>query len=209
MSNEIKKTKVCKSCKTEIPKDAKVCPNCKKRQGLPVWAIIVIVIVALGIIGGIAGGNDSPKSENKKEETSKSATKKSEKKTLFDQDEVVDYNGVKYSVLGVEKTTSKNYDEAKSGKEFVIVKLKIENKSDKKISYNPYDWKMENGNGQIEDNAFTTADNDTSLNSGELNPGGKVEGTIAFEEPIGDENLKILYYNTVINDKPEFQIKIN
>ena len=30
MQNE---TKVCKHCQTEIPKKAKVCPNCRKKQG--------------------------------------------------------------------------------------------------------------------------------------------------------------------------------
>lgn len=31
--SEEKETKVCKYCKSEIPKKAKVCPNCRKKQG--------------------------------------------------------------------------------------------------------------------------------------------------------------------------------
>ena len=52
-------TKLCKHCKTEIPAAAKVCPNCRKKQGgIVKW--IVIVIVVLGVIGAASsGGNDN------------------------------------------------------------------------------------------------------------------------------------------------------
>ncbi len=43
-------TKLCKHCQTEIPKKAKVCPNCRKKQGGKLkWIIIAIVVI--GIIG--------------------------------------------------------------------------------------------------------------------------------------------------------------
>lgn len=57
---EQSQTKQCKYCKTEIPADAKVCPNCKKRQqpsGCLIALIVVIVVVVLiGIIGGGTSG---------------------------------------------------------------------------------------------------------------------------------------------------------
>lgn len=55
-----KKTKLCKYCKTEIPIDTKICPNCKKKQkgGLK-W--VIISVIALGIIGIFnKGSNDEP-----------------------------------------------------------------------------------------------------------------------------------------------------
>ena len=43
-------TKICKHCQSEIPKKAKVCPNCRKKQGGKLkWIIIAIVVI--GIIG--------------------------------------------------------------------------------------------------------------------------------------------------------------
>lgn len=49
-------TKLCKHCKTEIPAAAKVCPNCKKKQGgILKW--VIIGVVAIGIIGAAAGGS--------------------------------------------------------------------------------------------------------------------------------------------------------
>ena len=51
-------TKLCKHCKTEIPADAKVCPNCRKKQGGKMkWIIIAIVVLAV-IGAAVGGGND-------------------------------------------------------------------------------------------------------------------------------------------------------
>ena len=54
--------KICKYCKTEIPKGAKICPNCRKKQKGPLGIIIAVVIVLI-IIGGIAGGGSDSKSD--------------------------------------------------------------------------------------------------------------------------------------------------
>lgn len=74
MENE---TKLCKHCKTSIPKDAKVCPNCRKKQGgVGKWIIIgVIVVILLAALFG--GGDDKPKKvENSKVESTQQDEKK-------------------------------------------------------------------------------------------------------------------------------------
>lgn len=48
-TKEVKETKLCKYCQTEIPKKAKICPNCKKKQGGKLkWIAVAIVIIMLG-----------------------------------------------------------------------------------------------------------------------------------------------------------------
>lgn len=51
-------TKTCKHCATEIPYEAKVCPNCRKKVkgGKVKWILLAIVI--LGILGSLMGGGD-------------------------------------------------------------------------------------------------------------------------------------------------------
>ena len=59
-------TKVCKHCQTEIPKKAKVCPQCRKKQGgIMKW--VLLVLVAAGFLGALAGGEgeESVNDENK------------------------------------------------------------------------------------------------------------------------------------------------
>ena len=54
-------TKICKYCKTEIPKGAKICPNCRKKQKGPLGIIIavILVLIVIGALAGGGGGSDS------------------------------------------------------------------------------------------------------------------------------------------------------
>lgn len=54
---ETNETKLCKHCQTEIPKKAKVCPNCRKKQGGK-WKWVILAVIVLAIIGSAASGND-------------------------------------------------------------------------------------------------------------------------------------------------------
>lgn len=60
MGKEKPTTKICKHCKTEIPYGAKVCPQCRKKQGLGGCLTTIIVLFVIGLLGScFAGGNDN------------------------------------------------------------------------------------------------------------------------------------------------------
>ncbi len=66
----MKNTKICKSCGKEIDKKAKICPYCKKKQGLNTWQIVLIVLAIVVVIGALGGkstenNNDKSSSKNK------------------------------------------------------------------------------------------------------------------------------------------------
>ncbi len=167
-----------------------------------VFGTLFIMIFSLVSCGDSETATSKPKDDKKTEQ-------KKENKTEFSQDEVAIYKDVNYTITKVSKSLGDEFNKPKDGKEFVIISLKIENKSDKKVSYNPFYWKIENGNGQEEDQSIFGADNDTSLESGDLKSGGFVEGTICFEAPKGDNNLKLNFYdNALFDEKPAFQFKI-
>lgn len=93
-------TKTCKYCQTEIPKKAKICPNCKKKQGPKVGLIIAIVVVVFIIIGAIGGGSDSGSSSDTTSTTSSSSTS-STKKDAKPQEEAapIEYTAVSATEL--------------------------------------------------------------------------------------------------------------
>lgn len=74
-------TKICKHCQSEIPKKAKVCPNCRKKQGGKLkWIIIAIVVI--GIIGAAMGGGGSDDSTAKSDSNSKADTDAKQEETI-------------------------------------------------------------------------------------------------------------------------------
>lgn len=85
--------------------------------------------------------------------------------------------------------------------------LKIENKSDEKISYNALDWKIVDSTGdEYIYNPF--GDNNTHLSSGDLNSKGTKTGTVTFEIPEGDSDLTLRYFETILSSEHSFQFKL-
>lgn len=96
MGNETE-TKLCKHCKSEIPKAAKICPNCRKKQGMPKWLIVLIVIVLLAIIGSAAGGSGS-KSE---EQTNSNVSDDASAETTTTKQNTSDEAAISYTAVDV------------------------------------------------------------------------------------------------------------
>lgn len=167
-----------------------------KKKLFKLLGITLVIVLSMSILGACGGEEEGPTSEPAKDEQQE---EKEEPKTEFSQDEVVKYNGVEFTVTEVKKHMGDEFDTPKDGCEYVTVGIKIVNNSEEKISYNPYDWKMENSNGQETDTSIVLTD--TELSSGDLNPGGNVEGTLTFEEPQGDEGLKLNYYDNMLFDE--------
>lgn len=124
MENQTKETKLCKHCQTEISKKAKVCPNCKKKQGGKIkWVIIVIVVLA--IIGSIAGGNDEEGNvKNMVESSQSTANKKNEENstsTYSDEKDVVEY----VEITSTDLINSFNENQVKCKQEYDSKMLKV------------------------------------------------------------------------------------
>lgn len=183
--------KICKDCGKEVSKSAKRCPNCGKKMKKPIVLYVILGIVVLAIISSIVAGNEE--SARKKE---------------FKQDEVATFKDVNYSITNVERTKGKEYFEASAGKEYIIITIKIENKSSEKISYNALDWKLADGTGDEKSYAVFGNDTDKDLNSGDLNAGGTKVGTVAFEISKGDKDLTLKYYETILSSERSFEFDI-
>lgn len=80
MKKEKPTTKICKHCKTEIAYDAKVCPQCRKKQGGKLkWIIIAVVLFAF--LGALGGGEEDNALQNNTDTTSEITNNNNEETT--------------------------------------------------------------------------------------------------------------------------------
>lgn len=162
------------------------------------WVIIVLVLVAIG--GGAS--QEASKVGTVENSTSNETSSTSTENSVFKVGDIIEKNNVRIAVTSVERnySTGNEFTEPKDGKEFVKLNIKIENKSNDRVSYNALDWEIEDSNGNIESymNAmFAQADDD--IGSGDLAAGGVKSGSIVFEVPAGDTGLKAHYKDNIFS----------
>lgn len=61
MENKENEVKKCKHCQSDIPKKAKICPNCRKKQGGKLKFIIAWIFLIIIAIASIGGGDGQGK----------------------------------------------------------------------------------------------------------------------------------------------------
>ena len=97
MSND-NMTKVCKHCQTEIPKKAKVCPQCRKKQGgILKW--MILVVVASGLIGALAGGDSEEEATTSDNTNVVTESQQAEIETDVQEEVAIEYIAVSVSEL--------------------------------------------------------------------------------------------------------------
>jgi hypothetical protein len=83
----------------------------------------------------------------------------------------------------------------------------MENAGSKEVSVNPFHFQVLDSNGVIVDHTFTAVA-ENSLNAVELAPGGKIDGTIPFEVPEGDQGLQLIYQPNWLIDQERVYIDL-
>ncbi len=165
------------------------------------WLIIIIVIIGVGSQMGDKSNNTSTKSTTKTETKSNKKTKSS---TALSKDykvgDTVSYQGYEIKINSVDYSAGGDYDSLDSGEQFVIVNVTITNNTDKKQSYNPYDFKL-NADGNSTDLDSIMVDASNQLNSGYLDKGATVTGNLYGEASTTATSLKLQYQTSFWNDK--------
>lgn len=160
-------------------------PKKKRRK----WPWILGGIVVLIIIIAIAGGNGEPKKVGETNSANSNANQQSE----FAVGDTVKINDYTMTVNKVQRNwqSPADYDKPESGKEYVFVEVTITNEGKNSISYNTFDFKMQDSNGVQKTETYTMSTN--KLNSGDLAPGGKITGNLVYDVPTGATGLKLLF----------------
>lgn len=103
--------------------------------------------------------------------------------------------------------TGNKYMAPGSGNEFVKVTVKLENKTNGDINVSAYDFKLQDGSGSAGYPKSATYALDDKFDNAQLAPNGSKTGSIVFEVPKGDQNLKFIYKVSSVANK-QIEIKL-
>lgn len=216
MKKEKPATKICKFCKTEIPYDAKVCPQCRKKQKANGCLTAIVVVLAIALIGSCFGGGSdntettpstvSEESSIPSKETTAVATSASTS-TVFGVGDTVEVDaGIEMTILSAGEYKSDNQFIAPAdGKIFYKIDVEITNNSDTDttisslVSFEAYedDYSI--------DETYSSGIEDAL--SGSVAAGKKIKGSLCYELNSDWKELEIQYKpNVWKNEKIIFQL---
>lgn len=201
-------TKICKHCQTEIPKKAKICPNCRKKQGMGALGKTILIIFLIALIAPNITKYSEDASEPKKvgnvDGSSTSDDGKTDAKNEFKVGDIVETENLKISFLSADKFKSDNeYIQPKDGNMYYRMQFEFENigDSDETVS-SMMDWSCYADDYSVEQ-AFFDDDIDASLS-----PGKKIKGSVYFEVPKDSKSITLEYEtNFWTEDKIIFIVK--
>lgn len=224
MENNIKK---CKYCQSEIPAEAKICPNCNNKQGAKTWQIILIVVVGLlwwGIIFNVlfSGSDETGEQKNTLNENNTTihentgnskggslanpTTTQTSKKTEYSVGEIYEDSNlaIKYVSCDNNFTNYSRYATIKEGHKILKVEFEVENvgNTDEFIS----SWDFECYADGYSCESFYSHD-ETEL-SATLSSGKKTKGALLYEVPTNAQKIILEYeLNMFSNEKVTFIIQ--
>ena len=196
-------TKLCKHCKTEIPAGAKVCPNCRKKQGGPgcLIAIIVFIIVAIAIISSSGKEDDDPNksqshtqdstpiknSDDSNESSSTPVNTTEEGDGMIHVGEVLETSKLKVTYVSVAEYVSDNqFLQPKEGYKYIRYEFEIENISNSDHTLTSADFSCY-ADGYLSDSTYF---ND-SLSIDTISSGRKIKVALYYEVPSDAQEIEL------------------
>ena len=188
------KTKKCKHCKEEIAKDAKRCPKCGGKQGMPGWtkAIIIIIIIIFCLVGCVNGCTNAVDDAVKE---TKNSYNDINGKTSFKINETFQnkYEKITMTEVNTNFTDYNEYVGPKEGNKVIAVKFEIENINDENdelyvssLEFNAY------VDGVAVDHFYGAADSYNDITA-TLRKGKKAIGYVFYEVPLNSNEIKVEY----------------
>lgn len=212
--SEQTKTKRCKYCKSEIPADAKVCPNCKKRQRPGGCLIAVIVVVVLVILLAVAGSGSTqdaaPQATAEPSQPAASspsetdaASQEAQTETTYGVGDTAESDGVEVTLVSAEENTGADYITPADGSVFVALEFEIVNNSQQDISVSS----LASFEAYCDDYSVSqsltgaTLYDDKGTLDGSVAAGKRLSGAIVYEVPADWQQLEVAFAPSVWVDR--------
>lgn len=164
------------------------------------WVIIIFVII-------IIGSGDELTTPIETETTQEPAVEK-----FYSVGEAINIENRILTVNSVEKDwkSGNEFDVPSSpNKKFVVINVTLENKGSDKISFNEFDFDLQDANGVINNiTTFWGRGLINRLGSGELAPGGKKTGDLIYEVDESGLSDLILIYAADFGGKKTVKVKL-
>ncbi len=199
--------KLCKYCKSEIPKGAKVCPVCYKKQKKPLGIIIAVIVVLAILVGIFGGGNDEQSQVENSASTDKEVV---EKDNIIKVGDSFEAKGLSVTVNNaeVDHKVSDPYGLYKldDGLVYLMVDFTFENTGDGDKYVSIYDFKCYADDAACEQE-FVTADTGDFINTN-LSSGRKCSFKTLYAVPANATTIELEYDASIWTDeKVKIQIK--
>jgi hypothetical protein len=210
MIKEIKsnETKKCKHCQSDIPKKAKICVYCRKKQG-GILKYVLIAISALFIIGVFQGGEeDQPKKVSSTDSNELINSSTTENKEYFGVGDTAEYKNVKVTLNSITESKGSKYNKPADGNIFLLVNFTIENNTDTDIfvsSIMSFDAYQDGYSTSTSLSALIETEGEQL--DGAIVPGKKMKGFIGYEVPSDYSEFEINYQTTINSKKINFLYK--
>lgn len=196
-------TKKCKHCQSEIDIAAKVCPNCKKNQGmsgcLKAFIVIIILIISIILLMGACTKEVADSIDESVQETENSYKDKNGK-TSFKKGETFENSYIKMTMTEV-NANFKDYIEyttIKDGYKIIMAKFEVENVGEDEQFISYYDFTAY-ADGMAVEQRYYLNDNYEDI-SVTINSGKKGIGYVFFEVPTDAKEITIEYEASWLSD---------
>lgn len=224
-NNVVEDMKTCKYCQSTIPKKARICPNCRKKQKGKVGIIILGVVILLIIIGSLGSGGDKAEIDNsnssnsidseKKNDDAKNAEKndeinENEQQEAEETDEAVVLPGGNFEANGLKVTVNDavmNYElqdndygfyDLDDGLVYAAVSFTFENTGDTDSYVSIYDFDCYADNSSCEQKFVSDGGDFINTN---LSSGRNVSFMTFYAVPENAETIELEYTANIWTDE--------
>lgn len=178
------------------------------KKGIPGWVYILLSIIIV-VIFWVLFILFMTVVYNEEEKTDYNETEELESGNIFNKEDTVVYEDIHYTIKNVTRTKGNDYASPAENKEFVIISLLIENKSEEPHIYSYLGWELVTPKVKT-DAIMSPINRETTMSINELEPNESKLVSIVFEIPTDEQNLKLNYYeNSYLKEDYTFQFLLN